>query len=406
MQGCVGTSRQHSLTTLSGVITRALSSSLNTSFLHLCQAVLLEFASNLFAMSHNHPLNGFVLPRRPFEGQGAVSTMNTQQGFSYGAPSQLIDDVDGLSHETFLNLSAAQFRVQNPQAASILTDIVSTFDPPGNPMRDDSSAQFDWMIDDFSPIAYNGLQHQDNANQLHTFENNDAAIGCGATSAESIFMPQNNVPILTVQPHMEENASNIVLDGGFDESQLFDPQASPSSSVQDFRFDDWVNMTPLGTPSGTLGEALSTHLSVTPEGTSPWYVLSPQGSQGALLPVSGSEGSTPNSFVHISRPESLHEASNTSSPASNEQRTVLESRVARIVPKPISPTKNSPDVPAPPVSHQQNGPSQPLICQDWGHKASAAKRKQEEKAEESREDAKRVRKIGACVRCHMYKLKV
>lgn len=59
------------------------------------------------------------------------------------------------------------------------------------------------------------------------------------------------------------------------------------------------------------------------------------------------------------------------------------------------------------IMHEEGAASpRMLICQDWAQKASAAKRKEEEKAEESREDAKRVRKIGACVRCHMYKLKV
>lgn len=415
MQGCVGTSRQHSLTTLSGVITRALSISLNISFLHLCQAVLFEFASNLFAMSQNHPLNGFVLPRRPFEGQGAVSTMSTQQGFPYGAPVQLIDDVDGWSHETYLNLSAAQFGgVQDPQPAAILTDIVSTFDPPGNPMRDDSSAQFDWMIDNSSPIPNNGLQHQDNTNQLRTFEHNDAAIGSSATSIESIFMPQNNVPILTVQPQVEQNLTNIVLSGDFDQSQLFSPRASPIPNGEDFRLEDWINITPLSTPMGTPGGNRSAHLPATPEETSPWYMVSPSGSLGAYLSTGGSEGNTPSSIVIVERPESLHEASETSSPASFDQRIVPKPKSARTVHRPIVPTNNNPgtqatsvlDVSTHSAPHAKSGPSHLLTSQEWDSKVSAAKRKKEEKAEESREDAKRVRKIGACVRCHMYKLKV
>lgn len=369
-------------------------------------------------MSHNRPLNGYVLPRRPFEGQGAVSTMSTQQGFPYGAPFQLIDDVDGLSHETFLNLSAAPFSsVQDPQPAAILTDIVSTFDPPGNPMRDDSSAQFDWMIDNSSPIPNNGLQHQDNTNQLRTFEHNDAAIESGATSTESIFMPQNNVPILTVQPHVERSMSNIVLSGDFDQSQLFSPQASPIPNGQDFRLEDWINITPLSTPIGTPGGNLSAHLPATPEETSPWYMVSPSGSLGAYLSTGSSEGNTPSSIVIVERPESLHEASETSSPASSEQRIAPKPKSARTALRLIFPTNNNPgaqatnvnefpDVSPHPAPHVNSGPSNLHTSQEWGSKVSASKRKKEEKAEESREDAKRVRKIGACVRCHMYKLKV
>ncbi|KAL1634455.1 hypothetical protein SLS58_010651 [Diplodia intermedia] len=317
--------------------------------------------------------------------------MCTRQGFSssgHDAPSHLIDDVDSLSNEAFLQLSAAPFGGrQGTQAATSLIESYSTVDPLGVFTEDNSLIQLDWAFNSPYTFPNNGLQYEhDPGSQLHTFDHNHAA-----TSSKSLFMPQN------VQSQVDESVSDIAQSGGSDEGQFSDRQ----TSVPSFRLDDYVHLTPTGTPSSTPegNRSRNGNLAITPEGTSSWYMVSPDGSLAASRSIEISEGSTPNSFVVVPSPEAE------TGPAGR--------RLARIVPKRIFPTSNNPDaqatgangIPEILVESVTSYPVSEPMTEDWNCHVSATKRKRADRTEASRAQAKRVRKIGACVRCRMDKEK-
>ncbi|KAF9630983.1 hypothetical protein BFW01_g1855 [Lasiodiplodia theobromae] len=356
--------------------------------------------------------------------------MSTQQGIpssSRGAPFQLIDDVNGFSHEAFLNLAAAPFvSVQDLQPTTTLTDNYSTVDPLQNPMGHNSSAQLDWLSANLPPIPENGPQYQHNTGQLSTSNFNDAILGNAATSTDDVFMLLNDASTFNIQYQVEGNTGSDNPIEDFGESQLADTQAMSITSHEDFPYDDYLCFTPLETPGSTPAgtqsghETDSVHFLSTPED---WDIVSSHGSLSPWIAIGRSEGNTPSdaSVIAGSIPtssDSVHGTSEMRSPSSHEERSVPESRVAPTIARQLLPAEKNPNASTVAASHPPHTPGhsmvptndapvlQVTITRDWDSKVTASKRKQEEKAEESREQAKKVRKLGACVRCHMYKLKV
>lgn len=245
----------------------------------------------------------------------------------------------------------------------------------------------DWPVTNFSAIPASSLKHQ-NITVQHTSNYNNSATGSVAISTKNSVMIQQDASGLNSRPQMVEAVGSNTKSESYNSNQLSTPQVGENPVRQSSGFN--CDLTSSGTFSHTSEvnqpspEIEDTDLGVIPE-ESPSDLMTFTGSTSRPWSAIGSsEWNSPFDLVSVTVP--MTAGSDMSSP-SFDQKSVQEPGFAPII------SRQSSNIPA-------------QILQDWSAKVSAAKRKQEERTEEAREQAKRVRKVGACVRCHMYKLKV
>lgn len=257
-----------------------------------------------------------------------------------------------------------------------------------------------------------GGNSMDITGQLHTSNFNDSTTASAAISTRNSVM--NDAP--------GSNSLSQVVAAILSNTQPPTPQAQNISPLQqslDFNIDDYLTIS--GTPNHT-SEANQpspgtedADLGVIPEENTSDWMISTENMDGSWFGIGSSDGNSLYDFMSVPGP--MTAGSEIGSPPSYEQRSVREpgSASATFWQSNNNPATylmavdNGPEVSASSVAHANSAISNPLpapTSQDGRSRELAANRIREPQAGEAREQVKRVRKIGACIRCHMFRLKV